>query len=94
MSGSNGGHGIGRPKVAPECRKEAVERIAAGERITDIAREYGVSRPAVRWWVKQAGMDITGADPAGEPRQCDRCGIATTRPALCRDCIDVTRDVA
>lgn len=35
-------------------RKEAVRRIRAGERVTDVANDVGVSRVTVRRWKKAA----------------------------------------
>ena len=35
-------------------RKDAVRRIRAGERVTDVAKDLGVSRVAVSKWKKAA----------------------------------------
>ena len=45
---------VGSAAELEKRRKDAVRRIRAGERVTDVAKDLGVSRVAVSNWKKAA----------------------------------------
>ncbi len=54
-------HGaIGRRKLTPAQREELVTRYSAGERSTDLAREYGVTPPNITALVRARGVNPRG----------------------------------
>jgi transposase len=45
------------PPYAPEYRRRIVELARAGRSVNELAREFEPSASAVRYWLKQAGLD-------------------------------------
>ncbi|WP_166344999.1 helix-turn-helix domain-containing protein [Phytoactinopolyspora limicola] len=95
--GTNGGFGYGRPRFTQEDIRAILAAYNAGQTLVSIARRYGCSTGAIRYQLKRHGAEghraidqhgrATGADDL--VRRCSRCGIVTTEPEMCRDCVDV-----
>ena len=49
-------------RYAPEFRQQIVELHRAGRRISDLAREFGISHWAISRWVRQAERDAGRGD--------------------------------
>jgi len=49
-------------RYAPEFRRQVVELHRAGRRISDLAREFGITHWAISRWVKQADRDAGRGD--------------------------------
>ena len=49
-------------RYAPEFRGQLVELHRAGRRISDLAREFGITHWAISRWVKQADRDAGRGD--------------------------------
>ena len=49
-------------RYPPEFRQQLVELHRAGQRISDLSREFGVSHWAITCWVKQADRDTGRGD--------------------------------
>ena len=45
------------PPYAPEYRRRIIELARAGRSINELAREFEPSANAIRYWLKQAGLD-------------------------------------
>jgi transposase len=45
------------PPYAPEYRRRIIELARAGRSINELAREFERSANAIRYWLKQAGLD-------------------------------------
>ena len=45
------------PPYPPEYRRRIVELVRAGRSVNDLAREFEPSASAIRYWLKQAGLD-------------------------------------
>ena len=45
------------PPYPPEYRRRIIELARAGRSINELAREFEPSANAIRYWVKQAGLD-------------------------------------
>jgi transposase len=41
----------------PEYRRRIVELVRAGRSVNELAREFEPSASAIRYWLKQAGLD-------------------------------------
>lgn len=46
-----------RPPYPAEYRQQIIELVRAGRRISEVAREFGVTGNTIRAWVKQADLD-------------------------------------
>lgn len=91
--GSNGGYGHGRPKFSPEERQEILAALDRGESMTAIARRHDCTPGAIYYHARTTlritpGRDLHAEETAAYHR-CHRCGIDTTAPDLCADCVDV-----
>jgi transposase len=45
------------PPYPPEYRRRIVELVRAGRNVNELAREFEPSASAIRYWLKQAGLD-------------------------------------
>jgi transposase len=45
------------PPYPPEYRRRIVELARAGRSVNELAREFEPSASAIRYWLKQAGLD-------------------------------------
>jgi transposase len=45
------------PPYPPEYRRRIVELVRAGRSVNELAREFEPSASAIRYWLKQAGLD-------------------------------------
>jgi transposase len=46
-----------RPPYAAEYRRRIIELARAGRSVNELAREFEPSANAIRYWLKQAGLD-------------------------------------
>ena len=47
-----------RPPYPEEFRREAVELVRSGRKVSDVARSLGVTEQSLRNWVKQTELDL------------------------------------
>ncbi len=91
---TNGGHGIGRPKFDRNAIRSILAAYEGGEAIRAIARRHGCTPEAIRYQLRRHGIEgrrTLGQGATGDALQrcCSRCGIGTTDPDMCQDCVDV-----
>ena len=51
-----------RPPYPEEFRREAVELVRSGRKISDVAQSLGVTEQSLRNWVKQRQLDLRERD--------------------------------
>ena len=51
-----------RPAYPEEFRREAVELVRSGRKVSDVAQSLGVTEQSLRNWVKQTELDLHERD--------------------------------
>ncbi len=51
-----------RPPYPEEFRREAVELVRSGRKVSDVAQSLGVTEQSLRNWVKQTQLDLRERD--------------------------------
>lgn len=54
---------MGTMKVTPkEIKQEILEKVKSGEKVMDLARQYGISDKTIYYWLRQStGEDVVSA---------------------------------
>jgi transposase len=51
-----------RPPYPEEFRREAVQMVRSGRKVSDVATSLGVTEQSLRTWVKQTQLDLKERD--------------------------------
>jgi transposase len=51
-----------RPPYPEEFRREAVQMVRSGRKVSDVATSLGVTEQSLRTWVKQSQLDLKERD--------------------------------
>lgn len=79
MNGTNGGYGIGRPRFTPNDITDILTRWDNGEKVADLAREYGCNKAAIAYHLRRTLRLVPGKDRDEHDNHCARCKRPTYR---------------
>ena len=80
-------------KYAPKFRRETTERLLAGERVSDVSLELGVSHATLYLWRKQAQIDA-GLRDGRKSLEADELAQAYQRISELEHEVEITRAAA